>query len=141
MIHQYGIKIESAPRDYNSSVFLKYGILDYQFEVYGDYSVEQQGVRFLKDLGFLLDKKDVDDSLFLDAGIGVLEEMLDQVKSNKIFFKILLDSQGEYRGAHVSGDKNWQSANPNEYFPCQFKMRDACLTNCSLIWLNKHFYL
>ncbi|QQR59548.1 MAG: hypothetical protein IPG59_08695 [Candidatus Melainabacteria bacterium] len=141
IIHQYGISIESAPRDYSSDAFLKYGILDYQFEVSGDFSVEPQGVRFLKDLGFLLDKKDVDDSLFLDAGIGVLEEMLDQVKSNKVFFKILLDSQGGYRGGHISGNKNWLSANPNEYFPCKFKVRDACLTNCSLVWLNKHFYL
>ncbi|MBX9724668.1 MAG: hypothetical protein K2X81_24905, partial [Candidatus Obscuribacterales bacterium] len=142
IIRQYGINIESTPRDFSSIPFLKYGILDYKFELASiDLSADSHRIRFLKDLGFLLDKNEVDDGIFPDAGIGFLQEMLDEVRANNNFFKILLDSQGAYRGAHTSGYKNWQSVNPNRYFPCHFKIRDACITNCSLIWLNKHCYL
>ncbi len=142
IVRQYGINIESAPRDFSSIPFLKYGLLDYKFEFPSDFLARPQSLRFLKELGFLLDKNEVDDGIFPDAGFGFLEEMLDEVRANNTFFKIILDSQGAYRGAHASNyKKHWQSASPNQYFPCQFKVRDACLTNCSLIWLNKHFYL
>lgn len=141
LIRQHGIEVASA-RDLSTGAFLKYGLLDYEFlEVVTDFVPESQRVRFLKDMGFLPDKKDVDDGVFHDAGIGFLEEMVDEVRENKLLFKILLDSQGAYRGAKGAPRENWANADPNKYFPCEFMVRDACLTNCSLIWLNKHFYL
>lgn len=30
---------------------------------------------------------------------------------------------------------------PPDYFPRTFTVTDACITNASLIWLGKHFYL
>jgi hypothetical protein len=94
-------------------------------------------------MGFLpdKDKEDVSDAVFPDAGIGFLEVMLDDVRENRLLLKILLDSQGEYRGAQGAASEQWLNADPTQYFPCEFIVRDACLTNCSLIWLNKHFYL
>ncbi len=102
---------------------------------------ERQRVRFLKDMGFLPDKNEVDDAIFPDAGIGFLKEMLDEVRNNKLLFKVLLDSQGEYRGAKGAPVEQWVNKDPAHYFPCEFVISDACITNCGLIWLNKHFYL
>lgn len=141
LIRRHGIEVADV-RDLSTGAFLKYGLLDFDFvEVVTDFVPERQRVRFLKDMGFLPDKKDVDDSVFHDAGIGFLEEMVDEVRENKLLFKILLDSQGAYRGAQGAPRENWMNVDPNKYFPCEFIVRDACLTNCSLIWLNKHFYL
>jgi hypothetical protein len=141
LIRQHGIEVAGL-RDLSTGAFLKYGLLDYDFlEVVTDFVPEPQRVRFLKDMGFLPDKKDVDDGVFHDAGIGFLEEMVDEVRENKLLFKILLDSQGAYRGAKGVPREKWMNVDPNKYFPCEFIVRDACLTNCSLIWLNKHFYL
>lgn len=142
LIRQHGIDVAGDIQDLSAGAFLKYGLLDYDFVVVStDLVAERQRVRFLKDMGLLSDKKDVDDSVFPDAGIGFLEEMLDEIRKNKLVVKILLDSQGAYRGAQGALQEQWMNADPDQYFPCEFVVRDACLTNCSLIWLNKHFYL
>lgn len=142
LIRQHGFDIAGDVRDLSVGAFLKYGLLDYDFVVENtELAAEPQRVRFLKDMGFLPDKKDVDDDVFPDAGIGFLEEMLDQVRQNQLLFKIFLDSQGAYRGARGAQEETWMNADPDQYFPCTFMVCDACLTNCSSIWLNKHFYL
>ncbi len=142
VIRQHGIHVDPVIQDLSAGAFLKYGLLDYDFVVVNsELAPEPQRVRFLKSMGLLPDKKDVDDSVFFDAGIGFLEEMVDEIRKNKLLFKILLDSQGAYRGAQGKPKEKWMNADPNQYFPCEFTVRDACLTNCSLIWLNKHFYL
>jgi hypothetical protein len=142
LIRQHGIELTGDVRDLSAGAFLKYGLLDYDFVVVNtELAPDLQRVRFLKDMGFLPDKKDVDDAVFPDAGIGFLEEMLDEVRKNELLFKIILDSQGAYRGAQGAPQEKWMNADPDQYFPCEFIVRDACLTNCSLIWLNKHFYL
>jgi len=104
-------------------------------------TAERQSVRFLKEFGLLANKEDVNDSFFPDGGIGFLEEMVAEVKENHLLLKIRLDSQGAYRGAKDTPIEQWMSADPAQYFPCQFVVSDACLTNCSSIWLSKHFYL
>lgn len=142
-IRHHGIEVADL-RDLSAGVFMKYGILDYEFNtVLTDIVPERQRVRFLKDLGLLLDKSDVDDSMFFDAGIGFLEEMVDETKENKLLFKIILDRQGERKVLSAPGpiSNEWLNTAPNNYFPCEFTVRDACLTNCGSIWLNKHFYL
>lgn len=142
LIRPHGIELSSEVRDLSAGAFLKYGLLDYDFVVVNsELAPEPQRVRFLKDLGFLPDKQDVNDGVFHDAGIGFLEEMVDEVRKNELLFKIVLDSQGAYRGAKGVPQEKWMNADPDQYFPCEFIVRDACLTNCSLIWLNKHFYL
>lgn len=121
---------------------MKYGILDYEFElVNSELTVLPQRVRFLKEMGLLPDKKDVNDSIFPDAGIGFLEEMLDETKKNKLFLKLFLDSQRKYRGSKGAPAEKWLTVDSAKYFPCEFIVRDVCLTNCSSIWLHKHFYL
>ncbi len=142
LIREHGIDVARKVQDLSAGAFLKYGLLDYDFVVVNtELPTEPQRVRFLKEMGFLPDKKEVDDSVFPDAGIGFLEEMVDDVRKNKLLFKILLDSQGSYRGAQGAPQEKWLNVDPDQYFPCEFIVRDACLTNCSLIWLNKHFYL
>jgi hypothetical protein len=142
-IRHHGIEVADS-RDLSAGVFLKYGVLDYEFNtVVTDIVLERQRVRFLKDLGLLFDKRDVDDSMFFDAGIGFLEEMVDETKENKLLFKIMLDRQGEGEilSAPSPVSNEWLNTDSNNYFPCEFTVRDACLTNCGSIWLNKHFYL
>lgn len=141
-IRQHGIEPVGGARDLSAGAFLKYGLLDCEyFDVVTDFVPESQRVKFLKDMGFLPDKQDVNDAVFPDAGIGFLEEMVDEIRQDKLLFKIMLDSRGAYRGAQGAQLDKCMRTDPNKYFPCKFVVRDACLTNCSLIWLNRHFYL
>ncbi|MCW5821419.1 MAG: hypothetical protein KIT34_01370 [Cyanobacteria bacterium TGS_CYA1] len=138
-IEQYGYSLNYAENFEGG--FLKYGILDLKFDLIETNSpIEKQSVRFLKDMGFLVDKVDVNDSIFPDAGIGFLQDMLDETKTNKLIFKIFLEST-DYRGIRDNPKQNIMELNSEQYFPNKFVVRDACITNCTLIWLNKHFYL
>lgn len=142
LIRMHGIEPVGGVRDLSAGAFLKYGLLDCEyFDVVTDFIPEPQRAKFLKDMGFLPDKADVNDELFPDAGIGFLEEMVDEIRQGKLLFKIMLDSSGAYRGAQGGALDKCMSIDPNRYFPCKFVVRDACITNCSLIWLIKHFYL
>ncbi len=138
----HGIELDEAHDNRSAGTFLKYGLLDYKFAVSNpQMTAERKSVRFLKEMDILPDKKDVSDAIFPDAGIAFLEEMLDDARKGKLILKIFLDSQGDYRGAKGAPVEKWANTDPNKYFPCKFIVRDACLTNCNLIWLNKHFYL
>jgi hypothetical protein len=142
IIQEHGIQLDETVSNSGVFVFLKYGFLDIEFAVRNTALVpEVQRVRFLKEMGFLPDKEFVDDSIFHDAGLGFLEEMLEEAREGKLLFKIKLDSVGSYRGAHGVSEEKLLKESPAQYFPCEFIVRDACLTNCGLIWLNKHFYL
>lgn len=122
--------------------FRKYGILDIDFEVQSsDIPGGRKSVRFLKEMGFLPDRADVDDGVFPDAGIGFLEEMLEQAKAGKLILKLFLRSKGTYQGAKDRPVEEWLNMDLRQHFPCNFEIVDACITNCDLIWLNKHFYL
>lgn len=142
LVRQHGIELGATITDTAELGFRKYGLLDYEFEVVAtQLNAERQSVRFLKEMGFLPDKHEVDDGVFPDAGIGFLEEMLADVKKDRIMLKIMLDSQGSYQGAQGAPQEKWLNFDLSQHFPCEFVIRDACLTNCGLIWLNRHFYL
>lgn len=122
--------------------FRKYGILDLAFEVLNtDHPIDRKPARFLKEMGFLPDRAEVDDAVFPDAGIGFLEEMLEQTQSGKLMLKLFLRSRGGYQGAKDRPVEEWLKMDLTKHFPCKFAIVDACITNCDLIWLNKHFYL
>lgn len=142
MIEQYGIKIGPVESHFSEGTFMKHGLLDYSYPVLDSpVMAERQPVRFLKEIGLLLDRADVDDAIFPDAGLGFLEELLEQVRANQLLFKIVLDSEGEYRGTQGPYGDKWRELDPSQFFPCRFVVSDACLSNCSSIWLAKHFYL
>lgn len=140
LIHQNGYSLKKNDQNHEGT-FLKYGILDLEFEINDtNFEIEKRSVRFLKEMGILTDKAEVDDSFLPDAGIGFLEEMLEETKTNKLLFKIFLESS-QYQGIKSTPLENIHAINPEKYFPCKFIVRDACITNCSYIWLTKHFYL
>ena len=141
-IGRYDIELGDIISDSGDAAFRKYGLLDYSFLlVQSNFIAERQNVRFLKEMGWLLEKEDVDDLLFPDGGIGFLQEMIDQIKENNMVCDIRLESCGRYRGLQDAPSENWQSVETAQFFPCEFIVRDACITNCRDIWLNKYFYL
>ncbi|MBS1989929.1 MAG: hypothetical protein JSS86_05465 [Cyanobacteria bacterium SZAS LIN-2] len=141
-ITAHGIDLGELVEDSGVMTFLKYGLLDYTFGVVKtDLVATPQRARFLKEIGLLPDKADVSDSIFPDGGIGFLEEMLGEVRANRLLLKILLDRDETDGVVSRVYSKDWMHADAAPYFPCVFTVRDACLTNCSLIWLCKHFYL
>lgn len=143
LVSNCGVVLGDSTSDSSGAgTFLKYGLLDYEFDVVSaDLVAERQKVRFLKDMGILPDKEDVDDSFLPDGGVGYLEEMVDVIKKGKLVFKVILDSRGTYQGAKGTPSEKWTKLDPDKFFPCEFVVRDACITNCSMIWLLKHFYL
>lgn len=119
--------------------FRKYGMLDLTFAV-GEScpQVRLQEIRFLKQMGFLSDPAK---NPFPDAGVGILEELADQVSEGAIQFRLFLkhrDYQPWYKECTLD---ELLKIDLTQHFPHHFEIVDACLTNADMIWLNKHFYL
>lgn len=141
-ISSLGIEIESILENPGVLSFNKYGLLDFEYQVIKtSLPIERQSVRFLRDLGVLIDSHELLDSVFIpDDGVWFLDDMLQDIREEKLVLKIMLDCQSDFP-VKLKDTSASLYDNPNKYFPSEFKVRDACITNCGLVWLCKHFYL
>lgn len=129
----------------------KYGILDLEFLVpnttlESDY---QLGIALLRELGFDVKReqtKGTGDSLTDDP--FCLPELAEDIAKKQTLLKLFLESDSivpKYVSARMSYEAIRELLDnltlPAEYFPQEFVITDACLTNAGFIWFHKHFYL
>ena len=95
----------------------KYGLLDLEFPSQRAWSLPRMTIRDLAALDLLTSQENP------DVGIEAL----------------MLDAQDDTRD--VTTKLKQMRGLPSDYFPRQFRVRDACVTNGPTIWLGKHFYL
>ena len=113
----------------------KYGILDLEFHSLQPNLGRQDrgGVALLKELGFVQEERAEEN---LDEEDWCLQELEKSITDRQVV-KLFLESD-------IDLDSNPLRAKgilrPSD-LPSTFVVTDACLTNSSFVWINKHFYL
>lgn len=126
----------------------KYGLLDLTFHapnniLENDY---QNGISLLKDLRLVSHTKEIKDESEEDKQItkalfdssNEFKQMLKDIAENKNF--LLLFLQTEPFRTTKERFKYTINSLPEGYFPREFIIEDAALTNLRIAWLWKHFY-
>jgi hypothetical protein len=131
----------SPEKKYIEIAMAKYGIIDVQLSVSSKHLTECPIVegQTLRELGFVLSQEDKDSIAqniieTSEEDVGFLDSLAEDVEKNEAFIKLflkLVEKQSSGLGLKL----------PQDYFPQIFEVEDACLTNSSYVWLNKHFYL
>jgi hypothetical protein len=119
----------------------KYGIIDVQLSISSRHLAACSLINSetLRELGFISTQEEKEyvsqNTLEADSeDIGLLDLLVEDVEKNEAILKLFLkitESQKPRLSLKLADD----------YFPQTFVVEDACLTNSSYVWLNKHFYL
>ncbi len=122
----------------------KYGLLDLRFNAPSTMlaSVPAGGVPLLRDLGFIdSDMQKLASELDGDAGCCI-EELRDGIATNETHLMLFLESSNPNVSDMSMMDRMARIRNPSIIdFPITFSVVDACVSNSSFVWMNKHFYL
>ena len=119
----------------------KYGLIDVKLFVSSKHLAACSLINgeTLRELGFIPTPEEIEyvspNALEPDGeDIGLLDLLVEDVETNEAMLKLFLrvtESQKPRLSLKLADD----------YFPQLFIVEDACLTNSSYVWLNKHFYL
>ncbi|MCB1043765.1 MAG: hypothetical protein KDC35_12545 [Acidobacteria bacterium] len=104
---------------------IKYGILDLRFKIDQETldRTDEVTIDTLSSLGF--SREDLDDEL---------RSLRSEIKKGKAYLRLFLrDASGSLPQTSFEI--------PETYFPHEFVIEDACLTNAPSVWVFKHFYL
>jgi hypothetical protein len=123
----------------------KYRLLDLSFDTVCPLpEADSIDAHFLKNVGYLSDTEDLKDGPILPGcdDAGLLEELIDAINRKAWMVKVFLEDR-----EHETAIEQHRVPGPAEtfdlesYFPREFSVKDACLTNCDTVWLFKHFWL
>jgi hypothetical protein len=144
---------------------IKYGILDVVFRVPNTIlaSNYQNGFTVLQELGVIGSAQKIttieevekmqDPSFYIDgSGLHYIWMFID---SNLTLFKLFFRGKSAFtsrsflkrmilksKRKRMSGVEFYRNLSlPHDYFPHRFKIVDACLTNSSSVWFEKHYYI
>ncbi len=123
-------------RPHMDRTLAKYGVLDVTFRIPTMMVPEEveQGLPLLKKLGFLPEQSILDQlPLTFENDPTCLSELHDDLTDDQTFVRLWLEAQGPRPKALI--------ALPDDYLPRPFTIRDACVSNATLVWFHKHFYL
>jgi hypothetical protein len=126
---------EWPQRPHMERTLAKYGVLDVTFRVPSTLlqADDEHGVSLLKKLGFLPEQSILDQlPLTFENDPTCLSELHDDLVPDHAFIRLWLESQ-DARPKLVEL--------PADYLPRPFTVRDACVSNATLVWFHKHFYL
>ena len=131
-------------QEYLDGQIAKYGILDLRFSAPTTLldADTDSGVPLLRQLGFIDD--DARDSIdeLGDDGSCCLEELRDGIAENKTHLLLFLVSPDLDVSEMLMMDRMARIQDPSIIdFPIVFSVVDACVSNSSFVWINKHFYM
>lgn len=122
----------------------KIGILDLRFTSPSTTLASDApgGVPLLRELGFVgrdwqeLTEEIGDDSAFC------LEELRDGIAENATHLMLFLQASNPKESEMSTTDRMARIRDPSIIkFPINFTVVDACVSNSSFVWMNKHFYM
>lgn len=121
----------------------KYGILDLRFAAPPRMFNRDMdaGIPLLRRLGFInSDAQGTSGELGSDS--ICLEELRDGIAENETHLLLFLESTNPKVSEMSVMDRMARIRDPLSInFPIVFKVVDACVSNSSFVWMNKHFYL
>jgi len=135
-------QLVSPDRIHFIAALAKYGLIDVELTAPVDLLASGEGPRGAKLLRQLFiaghppenpDDVDPDD---VEFWLGAIAE---KIITDRSYIKLMLRSEPADRRNALA----WIQACtlPAGYLPRTFEIEDACVTNCSMVWLLKHFYL
>jgi len=123
----------------------KYGLIDIDFTIEGvEIDNGIRGIEAIRKLSLYQEYSNTDhDDFLLEAGIGFLEDMVEELKLDKTFYMLFLQTEYPQSNGKEKIRQHFKltDALPSDYFPCEFVVKDAALCNTKLAWMMKHFYL
>lgn len=116
----------------------KYGLLDLCFSIDnpGLSSGSLCGLSTLRNLGFLEKPTEGDDREGLDF---LRNDLLGEIRESRYYLKVFL--KADYDVEESERMRRARKGMPRNFWPREFVVVDACITNARLIWINKHFYV
>ena len=125
-------EVEATPKcTPNLGAVAKYALLDLEFPVRSTIAKDLPRLS----IGALREMEVLEKSS--SEGLEVLWE---EVTSGDYVFKLMLDAANDERSIEQRLRDTTRGL-PKGYFPRDFEVRDACITNGPCLWLAKHFYL
>lgn len=122
----------------------KYGLLDLRFNAPSEMldSESAGGIPLLRELGFVGgDMQKLAEELGGDAG-SCIQELRDGIAKNATHLLLFLESSNPRVSEMSMMDRMARIKTPSIIdFPITFSVVDACVSNSSFVWMNKHFYL
>jgi hypothetical protein len=125
----------------------KYGLIDLDYLYYGELPpTAESGIKLIRRFHLVQENSENENDEFsrelTGLGQSFLEDMGEELNSNQVYFKAFL------RTEHPKGLEGLQTffsfkqgqAFPDDYFPREFVVEDAALSNTSHIWMFRHFY-
>lgn len=116
----------------------KYGIMDAEFSISNRHLVNCPLIdkETFRELGFILsseDKECVTQNPLPngDEDVGLLDFLANDIEKKEAIIKLFLRCDAPKLSLKL----------PKDFFPREFTVQDACMTNSGYVWLNKHFYL
>jgi hypothetical protein len=134
-------RLISLDRFHLEGAIAKYGLIDVKLSVSNRHLASCSLIdgETLRELGFILSPEEKD-SLSKNAletegeDVGFLDLLVEDVETSDAMIKLFLTTaEAQPMSASLKLAAN--------YFPRMFVIKDACLTNSSFVWLNKHFYM
>jgi hypothetical protein len=124
----------------------KYGLIDTELAApfaLLDHPTTERGIPVVRRMGFAPRRGERWDDLLEVEDPHCFEELardLDQCRL-KLFLHDGAPDDPRLARLIDATRRNVPLALPDDYFPCELRVVDACLTNSSFIWFNAHFYL
>lgn len=122
----------------------KFGLLDLRFSAPSRMldSVPAAGVPLLRELGFVdSDLQELAEELGDDAN-SCINELRDGIAENRTHLLLFLQASIPSASDMTLMDRVARFRNPSIIkFPITCSVVDACVSNSSFVWMNKHFYV
>lgn len=132
------IQFKGPKEEYRRATVVKHGILDLVYDI----PITMLQTNNLTETNLLKVLRLSDQSLINNEdsdGLSIyLEIFLDDLKEQESLLKVFLQTKVEWDWKQYR--KNIREGIPDEYWPRTFIIEDACLTNVSSIWLERHLY-
>ncbi len=126
---------------YRQGAVAKYGLLDLEYRLTPDELTTNYrcGISLLKELG-LIAHNDRDELLDEDEKADAFEFFkmsCEELDLQQVFFKLFLTTPKEWEYTIQSNDEEISRT----YWPREFTIKDACVTNLPSVWFARHFYM
>jgi len=122
----------------------KYDLLDLNFNAPATMldADSRTGLPLLRELGFIDGDMQTLSEELDGVSTGCLEELRDDITENKTHLLLFLESSDPNVPDMSMINRMSRIRDPSIIdFPIEFTVVDACVSNSSIVWLNKYFYM
>lgn len=150
-----GLQFGQAIENNTAGSIAKYGIIDLTFNVQAiDWDRrDAPGIPLLLELGFVISPSEIPDDEKLtidpDEDPTCLEALRKEINENQNVLRVFIEERPrrdlqKHMTSMMSSRESTDKVKDtflSGYFPKEFVVKDACLTNSAFVWFHKHFWM